>query len=236
MNHTSLINALKSAGDAQLMAHHAKFFQTHKGGYGEGDKFIGLTVPATREIAKPYINLPHNSIAKLLQNDWHEVRFAALVIIIARMNEEPDAMRTLYAENVDYINNWDLVDLSADKVLGRYYRETNGQKGCYRGLLNDYANSGMLWRERISVVATFYQLNKYGETDLTVKRAEHFLTHKHDLMHKATGWAMREVGKKDRQSLITFLNKYATVMPRTMLRYSIEHLPPEQRKHYMGMK
>ena len=218
------VQELLNLKDEEQAKHLMQFFKTGKGQYGEGDKFLGIRVPQTRNIVKKYYNnINFDQIQEMLDSPYHEIRLCALLIMVS-----------LYEKNNDeriiklYINNWDLVDLTAPKIIGTYYLKTHD-----RTIIDNLADSGHLWSERIAVVSQ-WSVVKNGEFDLLLELCEKFLTHKHDLMHKATGWILREAGKKDEKVLLGFLDKHAKVMPRTMLRYSIEKLTPEQRKFYMS--
>lgn len=231
MSIESLINELKSYSNKEYAAHHLRFFKTGKGEYGEGDLFYGLKVPDVRRITKKYYkNIPLNDVKQLLINPYHEFRLAALIILVLKFQktsiEEKEDIFNLYLNNVSYINNWDLVDISAPHIVGAYLFNKNTDQ------LWDLARSNHLWSERISIISTLYFIkkDKYFET---IDIAEFFLNHKHDLMHKATGWMLREVGKRDMKVLLDFLDKFYKQMPRTMLRYSIEKLSPELRNKYM---
>jgi 3-methyladenine DNA glycosylase AlkD len=231
MNIENIINEIKSLSNKKYADHHSKFFKTGKGEYGEGDLFYGLKVPEIRNITKKYYKLINlKEIDSLIKNAFHEIRLTALIILVLKYpkssQKEQEQIFNLYIDNVKYINNWDLVDLSAPNIVGNFLYNKNYE------ILYNLAQSGYLWSERISVIATFYFI-KQGEYSHTVKLAEYFLTHKHDLMHKAAGWMLREVGKRDIDELYSFLDKFHKTMPRTMLRYSIEKLSPEKRAFYM---
>lgn len=209
--------------------HLMRFFKTGKGQYGEGDKFLGIRVPQTRLIVKKYSDkVSLEELQKMLDNDFHEIRLCALLIMVSQYSKTQDEkLVRLYLKNVKNINNWDLVDLTAPKIIGAHYLKTHD-----RTLIDNLANSEHLWSERIAMVAQ-WSIVKNGEFTLLLELCEKFLTHKHDLMHKATGWMLREAGKKDETILLNFLDRHAKTMPRTMLRYSIEKLTPELRKFYM---
>lgn len=231
MKAKQIINEMKKLSNKDLAVHHLKFFKTGKGEYGEGDLFYGLKVPEIRSIAKKYFkDTDLKEINSLLKDPYHEVRLLALIMLVLKYQKtnlkEQEEIFDLYINNVKYINNWDLVDLSAPNIVGNYLSGKNTNK------LYELAESGHLWSERISVVATLYFIKK-GEFCHTAKLSEYFLNHKHDLIHKATGWMLREVGKKDIDQLYSFLDKFHKTMPRTMLRYSIEKLSPEKRTFYM---
>lgn len=224
------VQELLNLKDEEQAKHLMQFFKTGKGQYGEGDKFLGIRVPVTRSIVKKYYNnVTFDQIQKMLNSLYHEIRLCALLIMVSLYEKNNDErIVNLYIKNVNNINNWDLVDLTAHKIIGTHYLKTHD-----RTLIDNLANSGHLWSERIAVVSQ-WSVVKNGEFDLLLELCEKFLTHKHDLMHKATGWILREAGKKDEKVLLGFLDKYAKVMPRTMLRYSIEKLTPAQRKFYMS--
>lgn len=216
--------------DEKQAKHLMQFFKTGKGQYGENDKFLGVRVPQTRSIVKKYCtDVTFEQIQEMLDNPYHEIRLCALLIMVALYEKNPQKeIVNLYIKNVKNINNWDLVDLTAHKIVGAYYIKTHD-----RTIIDKLANSGHLWSERIAVVSQWGVI-KNGEFEILLELCEKFLTHKHDLMHKATGWMLREVGKLDEKALLSFLDKFAKVMPRTMLRYSIEKLTSEQKKFYMS--
>lgn len=228
-----LLNELKKNGNKEFAAHHAKFFQTHKGGYGQGDKFWGLKVPKQREMAKKYYkNITLKEAEELLKNKVHEVRLTGLMILIEKYQKSDKKDKKnivkIYLRNTKHINNWDLVDLSAPQILGNYWFENKSTAEMYK-----LARSKNLWEERIAMISTFYFI-KNGKFCETARLAKHFLKHKHDLMHKASGWMLREAGKRNIDVLYDFLNKHHKTMPRTMLRYAVEKLPENKRKYYMG--
>lgn len=207
-----------------------RYFKTGKGEYGEGDFFIGLTVPQTRELAKKYKNLQINEIKELLTSRIHEYRLLALFILVSKFKKSKEIERQelcdFYLNHTEYINNWDLVDQSAHLILGEHLINKD------KSLLEKLAKAESLWERRISIIATlqFIRKNQFNET---FKIANILLKDKHDLIHKAVGWMLREVGKKDRNQLENFLNKHHKAMPRTMLRYSLEHFSKEKKLHYM---
>jgi 3-methyladenine DNA glycosylase AlkD len=226
-----LLNDLKHYKNEVLARYHAKYFQAHKGGYGQGDSFWGIKVPQQRVIARKYWeNIDLIEVEELLQYKIHEVRLTALMILVEKYQKTnkhgKSSIVKIYLRNSNYINNWDLVDLSAPCITGDYWN-SNSLKDFWM-----YAKSGCIWKERIAMVSTLYFI-KQKRFDETLALAKMFLDNKHDLIHKASGWMLREVGKRDIKPLILFLDKYCHDMPRTMLRYSIEKLPLEKRKHYM---
>lgn len=211
------------------------FFKTGPGDYAEGDIFIGVTVPQQRRLIKKYLDLSLRDLQSLLDSPYHEARFSALLIIVAQFKSGDPASQKklyeLYLSNTARINNWDLVDTSAEHIVGAYLR-TQARNPMAK--LNHLASSKLLWDRRIAVVSTFHFI-KNGEPNPTLNLAERLLDDEHDLMHKAVGWMLREVGKRcSLDDLLSFLDKFAMVMPRTMLRYAIERLPEKKRRHYMS--
>ncbi|WP_321333984.1 DNA alkylation repair protein [uncultured Bacteroides sp.] len=207
-----------------------KFFKTGKGQYGEGDKFLGVVVPDTRLVAKQYKNEPLAVAAQLLQSEWHECRLCALLMIVERFKKSDEKGRKeiyeFYLSHTKRINNWDLVDLSAPYIVGGYLKDKSRED------LYTLAASTLLWEQRIAVVATAALIRNNDFIDI-LRLSELLLHHKHDLMQKAIGWMLREVGKRDKDLLMQFLDQYSKIMPRTMLRYSIEKFTEEERKQYM---
>lgn len=212
---------------------HARFFKTGPGQYGEGDKFLGLTVPQQRKIAKQFAEkTPLDEVAKLLQSGIHEHRLTSLLIMVSQF-EKGDAEQRLtiyeaYLQSTRYVNNWDLVDLSAPKIVGEYLLDKPRQ----RKILYQLAKSNYLWERRIAMLATFTFIKQQQFTD-SLKIAAILLTDSHDLIHKAGGWMLREIGKIDQVAEEKFLKKHYKIMPRTMLRYAIERFDPEKRAFYM---
>ena len=223
---------LRSFASPQQAAILAQFFKTGPGQYGEGDRFIGVKVPVTRKVAKEFKNLPLPEIKCLLHSDIHEERLLALVILVGQFEKGDDTAKkriyNLYLANTKHINNWDLVDLSAPQIVGSYLEKRN------RTPLFRMANSRSLWRRRISIVATLHFIRK-GDFGNTIGIAQHLvLFDKEDLIHKAVGWMLREVGKRDVVVLEEFLGEHYRVMPRTILRYAIERLPEKKRREYLN--
>ncbi len=221
---------LLALGNPQRAEHSTYFFKTGKGEYAEGDKFIGCAVPETRKVAKAHKNLSFDDLEKLLNDAFHECRFCALVILAGQFKKADNAKRKeiidFYLANTTGVNNWDLVDVSAYTLLGEWLTDKD------KSVLYRLAESENLWEQRIAVVSTMAFIRKNNFED-TLKLSELLLTHNHDLIHKACGWMLREVGERYEKSLTDFLDKHHKTMPRTMLRYSIEKLTPEQRKIYM---
>jgi 3-methyladenine DNA glycosylase AlkD len=229
------IELRKSASPAK--AHNSmRFFKTGPGQYGEGDTFMGVTVPETRATAKKYFKeLALAEIESILQSDIHEDRLMALHMLIMRLDCKlstvPEVFH-VYWNNVDRINNWDLVDTSAEYIVGAYISNYMTHE-VRKKFVDDCIASPVLWVRRIMIVSTFHQL-KQGNEKLTLYVAERLLCDKEDLMHKAVGWLLREMGKRvGRKHLIEFLDKHATMMPRTALRYALEHLPEDEYQYYL---
>lgn len=221
------LDKLKDPERAKLLS---GFFKTGKGQYGEGDIFIGITVPEQRRVAKKYHGLTLVNIQKLLSSRIHEHRLTSLFILIAKYQKEDlkgkKAIVDLYLNNTHNINNWDLVDLSAYKILGDYFLERD------KSVLYKLARSKDLWKKRIAVLATFnfIRVNEFKDS-LCI--SELLLNDKHDLIHKAVGWMLREIGKRDLKTEEGFLRKHYRQMPRTMLRYAIERFDEKKRKFYL---
>lgn len=211
----------------------AGYFKTGPGEYGAGDVFIGIMTPVLRNLAKAYLSLSLNDIESLLKSGIHEHRSVALIILVAKYENasdvEKEAVVRFYLDHLACINNWDLVDCSAPHILGSHLL------GKDAALLDRFARSEHLWTRRIAIVATQHFIRR-GKFDDTLRIAESLLKDKHDLIHKAAGWMLREVGKKDRGVLESFLSRHADEMPRTMLRYAIERFPEAKRKTYLAMK
>lgn len=241
------IEALQNDQQRQVLM---RFFKTGKGDYGEGDKFLGLKVPQTRSIVKSVAtDTPLSEIHELLQCRWHEVRLCGLLILVdkfekaatKRLINDQQAIRTrdevvsLYLQYADRANNWDLVDLSASKIIGHWLLLPSllGDTDYKRQVLDELANSNCLWKQRISIVCT-WKTSQQGELSWCWRYAEKHLRHPHDLMHKAVGWMLREMGKRDANTLRQFLQLHAAEMPRTSLRYAIEKLPETERKAWMS--
>ena len=208
-----------------------RFFKTGPGEYGEGDRFLGLTVPLQRAIARRHRDLPAADAEKLLASGVHEDRLIALMILIGLYDRGDDAARDavvrIYLSNTARVNNWDLVDLSAPRLLGRHLADRD------RGPLYRLARSRSLWERRIAIIAT-QAFIRMGDLDTTFAIAEVLLRDDQDLIHKAVGWMLREAGKKDRAAEERFLDRHAAAMPRTMLRYAIEKLPENKRSAYLA--
>ncbi len=226
-----IIKSLVEMSDPAKACSYARFFQTHKGGYGEGDRFYGITVPAQKAVAKKYYKETGiEDLAVLLKDPYHEVRLTALMIAVEKFKKadekEKKALFGLYLKNTRFINNWDLVDCSAPKIVGAWLFDKD------RAVLYKLALSKDLWERRIAVIASFYFI-RMGEPQDALKICEILLGDEHDLIHKACGWMLREIGGRDMKAERDFLDKHKKVMPRTMLRYAIEKFPEELRLSYL---
>ena len=222
------LRALANRADAQFLQ---RFFKTGPGEYGEGDVFLGIRVPQTRGVAKKYRDLSLAEIRKLLHAKEHEARLVALVILTLQYPKAEATRKQqifdFYLANTRYINNWDLVDSSAGRIVGAHL---HGQD---TALLDELAASKLLWDRRIAIIATQYFIAR-GEFTDTLRIAQKLLGDGHDLIHKAVGWMLREVGKKDESVLVAFLDRHHRSMPRTMLRYAIERFEPPVRSRYLA--
>jgi 3-methyladenine DNA glycosylase AlkD len=233
-----IIKEIKSYADPKKAEKSVKYFKTGKGEYGEGDIFIGLTLKNTNDIVKKHKNdASLTELEKMIKNPIHEVRAITLLILVIQFKKaQNDGKKQkeivdLYLRNVQYINSWDLVDISCYKLIGAFCINQNNYSIIYK-----LADSDHLWSERIAIVSNLYFIKKAKKFDLTKELTLKHINHKHDLIHKAMGWMLRELGKKDKKELTYFLDKYASKLPRTTLRYSLEKLSPEQRQYYMKKK
>jgi 3-methyladenine DNA glycosylase AlkD len=221
---------LMALGDAESAVVLQRFFKTGPGEYGEGDRFIGVRVPVLRALAREMGGLSLQETVGLLHDPVHEARVLALLILVdqyaAADLRARAAIVQVYLANTAYINNWDLVDGSAPYIVGRHL------EGRSRRVLHRLARSRSLWERRIAIVSTFYFIRQQDFAE-TIRIAELLLEDAHDLIHKAVGWMLREVGKRDLATLESFLDRHAAVMPRTMLRYAIERLPEKARRGYL---
>lgn len=233
----SIVSEIKTAlqelsipGKAEIMQ---AFFKTGKGEYGEGDVFIGVTVPDQRSVAKEFYNkISLAELSQLLSSKIHEHRLTALLLLVYKFEKTKDqSLRKeivdFYLKHTKYINNWDLVDTSCYKILGRYCFENQDSK-----ILESLSDSDDMWEKRMAIVATMHHIKK-GKFELTKTFALKNLKHPHDLMHKANGWLLREMGKMNETELLDFLNLHYKEMPRTCLRYAIEKLDEELRQNYL---
>ncbi|MCB2379771.1 DNA alkylation repair protein [Hymenobacter sp. BT635] len=207
-----------------------RFFKTGPGQYGEGDQFLGLTLPQQRLVARNFRALPRPETEKLLASPWHEHRQTALIVWTLQFQKagpmERQAIHEAYLRHRSRVNNWNLVDITCPLLLGTYLLDKD------RTLLYELAAEPHLWSQRMSIVSTLAFIRK-GQFQDTFGVAEQLLSHPHDLIHKATGWMLREVGKRNEEALEEFLTDHHGQLPRTALRYAVERLPPSQRQHYM---
>lgn len=226
-----VVAALEARANTAKAAFFPRFFKSGPGQYGEGDVFLGVTVPRQREVAREFRTLPLSEIAALLRDPRHECRLTALLILVAQYEKAgPRARSSLarfYLEHLDRVNNWDLVDSSASRILGAHLQTRN------RGLLDRLAKARSLWKPRVAIIATHWFVRQ-GEFDDALRIADLLLDHPHDLIHKAVGWTLREVGNRDEAVLTRFLRTRYARMPRTMLRYAIEKFPARRRQDYLA--
>ena len=226
-----ILKELKSKKNPVQAAHLSGFFKTGKGQYGEGDIFWGLKVPVTREIVKKFKEASLEDIQELLNSKVHEHRLTGLLILVEKYKkgENKKEIYNFYLKNTKNINNWDLVDLTAPNIVGKFILENKKE----RKILYSLVKSKNLWERRISILSTFTLLrDKEYEDVLNV--SEMLLDDKHDLIHKAVGWMLRELGKRDKKVEVEFLEKYYKIMPRTMLRYSLEKFSPKEKEFFMS--
>jgi 3-methyladenine DNA glycosylase AlkD len=221
------LHALANPRDAE---HLQRFFKTDKGQYGEGDRFLGIRVPKLRALARRFRFLPVEHVLTLLRSEWHEQRLVALLVLVEHHRRGTDAEREAiyraYLAHTEYINNWDLVDSSAEHIVGPQVNPANPRA------LDALARSKLLWERRIAMLSTFHWI-KQAEFRPTLLVAKRLLDDPHDLIHKAVGWMLREVGKRDLAVEESFLREHHRDMPRTMLRYAIERLPERRRRQYL---
>lgn len=230
MGKATIKSELKKLSNKERAKTYSWFFKTGKGEYGEGDKFLGITVPMQREVAKKFLDLNLGEIKELLYSPIHEHRFTALEVLVMKFEKGRDKdkkeIADFYLKNAKLVNNWDLVDTSAPYILGKYLENKE------RTALYKLARSKNLWERRIAIVSTFAFIKENDLGD-TFKISEILLSDKYDLIHKAVGWMLREAGKKDKKKLVAFLETHHSKMPRTTLRYSIEKFSPEERRSYL---
>lgn len=245
-----IVAALESFADEKQRQNLMRFFKTGKGDYGEGDCFLGLKVPQTRAVVKEArLEVPFGEIEKLLDSRWHEARLAGFLLLVEEMltalpksKDTPmkhasrrDELAGFYLRHARRANNWDLVDMTCPKILGNWllYPGADGSLPD-RAILDKLVASDNLWEQRIGIVTTWKLIRK-EQFDDTLRLAEKLLDHPHDLIHKATGWMLREVGKKDMDVLRDFLHEHSSRMPRTALRYAIEKMKPSERKYWLDV-
>ena len=248
---SEMINHMESLQDEEQRQGLMRFFKTEAGDYGEGDEFLGIKVPQTREVVKAVgKDFPLGEIPELLMSRWHEVRLCGFLILVGqferlatkRLEHDEQAIKkrdeivSLYLQYAEQANNWDLVDLSVYKILGHWLMLPSalGDQSYKRKVLDSLAASPCLWKQRMSIVCTWYP-SHHGDPSWCLRYAEIHLHHPHDLMHKAVGWMLREMGKGYIDLLRDFLRQHAHEMPRTMLRYAIEKMPEAERKQWLAV-
>ena len=229
----SLSTRLRSLADPTRVPILQKFFKTGKGEYAEGDRFIGIQVPKLRQLCRECRGASIADVTPLLRSDIHEERLFALLLLVGAFRRADDLTRReiydFYLANTRFINNWDLVDASAEHIVGGWLRNRS------KAALSRLARSSLLWERRIAIVATL-EFIRAGELDDTFRIADLLMNDRHDLIHKATGWMLREAGKRDVNALRRYLATRHSRMPRTMLRYAIERFPEEERRRYVGVR
>lgn len=224
------LNAIR--GDLRALADLKKakvlqsLFKTGPGEYGEGDVFLGITVPVSRQVAKKHTGAGMNEVKELLYSKIHEERLVALLILVDKYRRDPDGVAKFYLDNLEQVNNWDLVDLTAPKILGPFLEKKD------RAVLYRLAKSRVLWERRVAILATYHYI-RAGDFNDALRISKILVCDGHDLMHKAVGWMLREIGKRDIRAEEAFLQKHSKKMPRTMLRYAIERFPERKRRAYL---
>jgi len=233
MAYKEIIDHLHSLANPEIAKHSQRFFKTAEGEYGFGDKFLGIRVPVIRQAVKKFKTIPLSVAEKLLKSEYHEVRLYALLLLVSRFSKssvnEQDEIYHLYLSNTQYVNNWDLVDSSAHHIVGAYLKNKD------RSVLYDLSKSNSLWERRIAIISTFCFIKK-NQFDDTLHISVQLLSDQEDLIHKAVGWMLREVGKRDIAIEVSFLKSHYQKMPRTMLRYAIEKFSKEERQKYLSGK
>lgn len=234
MNLKELKKLIKLKSSKKRAEGSSRFFKTKKGEYGHGDFFLGITVPESRKLAALAENLELSNIKILLNSKWHEERFMGIIILVNRYSKNEHLQKSIfefYLKNLKCINNWDLVDSSADKIIGHYFYN-NLNKSDARTKIISFAESSDLWERRVAILSCFYYI-KMNDYSFILLLSKKLIKDEHDLIHKALGWMLREVGKRDLDILMQFINKYKYEMPRTMLRYAIEKINENERKEIL---
>jgi len=233
VSYQEIKNYLYGLANAEIAEHSQRFFKTAEGEYGFGDKFLGIRVPDIRNAVKKFKTTPLNVAANLLKSEYHEIRLFALLLLVYRFSksnaDEQEKIYHIYLKNTKYVNNWDLVDSSAHYIIGAFLENKD------RSVLYDLLKSNSLWERRIAIMSTFYFI-KNNQFDDALHISEKLLRDKEDLVHKAVGWMLREIGNRDLNIEITFLKIHYKIMPRTMLRYAIEKFSKEDRQKYLKGK
>lgn len=230
MNADDLIRKLEALGDPEKARQSARFFKTGPGQYGEGDRFLGISVPDQRKVARAFKELSLSEIETLLKNEFHEIRLTTLFLMVLKIKKGNEAVleqiAQLYLRNLRFINNWDLVDSSAHLILGPYLQNRD------RSILYELSRSKDLWERRIAMISCYHYIRENDFED-ALKIAEILVEDEHDLIQKATGWMLREIGNRDLPAEEAFLKKHYQTMPRTMLRYAIEKFEEPLRLRYL---
>lgn len=230
MIHQEIVDHLQSLANPEIAEHSQRFFKTAKGEYGDGDKFLGIRVPVIRQSVKKYIITQLSVTKKLLKSEYHEIRLFALLLLVHQFSkgssDEQEKIYRVYLNNTRYINNWDLVDSSAHYIVGSYLEDKD------KNILYELSKSSSLWERRIAIMATFYFIKKNQFID-TLQVSKQLLSDQEDLIHKAVGWMLREIGKWNLATETGFLKSHYKTMPRTMLRYAIERFSKEERQKYL---
>ncbi len=231
MTYKKIIDHLHNLANPEIAEHSQRFFKTAAGEYGFGDKFLGIRVPIIRQTVRKFKTAPLVDIVTLLKSEYHEIRLCALLMLVSRFakanDEEQGDIYRIYLNHSQYVNNWDLVDSSSHHIVGAYLVDRE------RSILYELSESLSLWERRIAIISTYHFINKKCQFDDTLQIAERLLNDKEDLIHKAVGWMLREVGKRDLATEIDFLKLHYHKMPRTMLRYAIEKFTASERKKYL---
>lgn len=231
MNYQQIDAAFTQFADPKIAENSKRFFKSGKDEYAEGDKFLGLRVPILRQHVKLARELPFDQILKFLHSQWHEKRLFAFFLLVDRFQRANDEGKKeifdIYVSNIMWVNNWDLVDSSAHKIIGAWLSDKD------RGLLYKLVESNSLWERRIAIMATFHFIRNGDLTDIFAL-SERLLHDNEDLIHKVVGWMLREAGKRDRVAESNFLKKHYEILPRTLLRYAIEKYSPEERKAWLS--
>ena len=226
----TVISSLREIADQGIAKHSLRFFKAGPGEYAEGDKFIGVRVPDQRKIARKHRNLSLEEIKKLLKSELHEVRLTGVLILVYQYEKADSILQEkiyrFYMDHLEYVNNWDLVDSSAKYIAGHFLFDKD------RTVLQNLVKSDNFWKRRVAVLSTFYFIDR-GDYSTTIEISENLLNDQEDLIHKAVGWMLREIGNNDKPTLISFLKKHYNKMPRTMLRYAIEKFPKDERDDYL---
>jgi 3-methyladenine DNA glycosylase AlkD len=227
----AVLKRLRAHADPGRAAAVSRFFKTGPGQYGEGDRFLGLTLPVVRQVSREFRALPRAELIRLLKSPWHEARTVALIIMVDQhrrgSSKERAALHRVYLRHTRYVNNWDLVDLSAGQMVGAQLEDGD------RRMLDRLAAAPLLWERRIAMIATSHYIRKNDFRD-ALRIAERLLEDEHDLIHKAVGWMLREIGKRDLAAEERFLDRFSSRLPRTALRYAIERFPEARRRDYLS--